>query len=90
MFEGLDGGVDSAADELVGYLTSQLIRRGAHHSVQALEADIRTWMKNWNSDPKPFVRTMTAEEILESLAKYCRRISDAEHQCADAYVHRVG
>lgn len=62
-----------------GYLTSQLIRRGVHKSVQALESDIRTWMKNWNSDPKPFVWTKTAEEILESLAKYCRRISDAEH-----------
>ena len=62
-----------------GHLTSQLIRRGVHKSVQALEGDIRTWMKNWNSDPKPFVWTKTAEEILESLAKYCRRISDAEH-----------
>jgi len=34
-------------------------------------------MKNWNGDPKPFVWTKTAEEILESLAKYCRRISGA-------------
>ena len=62
-----------------GYLTDQLIRRGAHKSVQALEADIRTWMQQWNSDPKPFVWTKTADEILESLAKYCRRISDARH-----------
>jgi hypothetical protein len=30
-----------------------------------------------NADPKPFVWTKTAEEILESLAKYCRRISGA-------------
>ena len=52
----------------------QLIRRGVHKSVQTLEADIRTWMQQWNSDPKPFVWTKTAEEILESLAKYCRRI----------------
>lgn len=29
-------------------------------------------MKQWNSDPNPFVRTKTAEEILESLARYCR------------------
>jgi len=62
-----------------GYLTGQLIRRGVHKSVQALEADIRTWMQQWNSDPKPFVWTKTADEILESLAKYCRRISDAGH-----------
>jgi transposase len=62
-----------------GYLTGQLIRRGVHKSVQALEADIRTWMQQWNSDPKPFVWTKTADEILESLAKYCRRISGAGH-----------
>ncbi|MGP3959580.1 IS630 family transposase [Nonomuraea sp. 3N208] len=60
-----------------GYLTDQLIRRGVHKSVQALERDIRDWMDQWNDDPKPFVWTKTAEEILESLAKYCRRISGA-------------
>jgi transposase len=60
-----------------GYLTDQLIRRGVHKSVQALENDIRAWMDQWNTDPKPFVWTKTAEEILESLAKYCRRISGA-------------
>ncbi|GAA2700059.1 hypothetical protein [Nonomuraea recticatena] len=60
-----------------GYLTEQLIRRGVHKSVQALEKDIRAWMGQWNDDPKPFIWTKTAEEILESLAKYCRRISGA-------------
>ncbi|MCY0932169.1 hypothetical protein OTB20_39605 [Streptomyces sp. H27-H1] len=29
----------------------QMIRRGAHKNVQALEADIRHWVKNWNEDP---------------------------------------
>jgi transposase len=58
-----------------GYLTSQLLRRGVHRSVQALEADIRAWIENWNQDPKPFAWTKTAEEILDSLAKYITRIS---------------
>ena len=62
-----------------GFLTSQMIRRGVHKSVQALEADIRAWAENWNDDPKPFVWRKTAEEILDSLARYCRRISDAGH-----------
>ncbi|GAA3158751.1 hypothetical protein [Nonomuraea salmonea] len=44
-------------------------------SVQALEDDIRAWRDRWNADPKPFVWTKTAEEILESLAEYRRRIS---------------
>jgi transposase len=62
-----------------GLLTSQMIRRGVHKSVQALEADIRAWITRWNQDPKPFVWRKTAEEILDSLARYCRRISDAGH-----------
>ena len=62
-----------------GYLTDQMIRRGAHKSVQALEADIRAWIASWNADPKPFVWTKTAEEILDSLARYIARISGGEH-----------
>lgn len=60
-----------------GYLTDQLLRRGVHKSVQALENDVRNWIKIWNANPKPFVWTKTAEEILDSLARYVTRISDA-------------
>ena len=62
-----------------GYLTDQMIRRGVHKSVQALEADIRAWIENWNQNPRPFTWTKTAEEILDSLAKYIARISGAGH-----------
>jgi transposase len=61
------------------FLTDQLIRRGVHKSVQALEKDIRNWVKTWNDDPKPFVWRKTAEEIIDSLARYCHRISGAGH-----------
>ena len=61
------------------YLTTQMLQRGAHRSVQALEADIRTWIGHWNSDPRPFVWKKTAEEILDSLARYLQRISGGEH-----------
>src|SRR6266540_4144462 len=62
-----------------GFLTDQLLRRGVHKSVQALESDIRAWVADWNQHPRPFIWTKTAEEILESLARYCRRISGAGH-----------
>ncbi|QSE86081.1 IS630 family transposase [Rhodococcus koreensis] len=61
------------------FLTDQLLRRGVHKSVAALEKDVRNWIKTWNDDPKPFVWHKTAEEILDSLAKYISRISDAGH-----------
>jgi transposase len=62
-----------------GFLTNQMITRGTHKSVQALEKDIRAWIADWNTHPRPFLWTKTAEEILDSLARFCRRISDAGH-----------
>jgi len=63
----------------LAYLTDQLIRRGVHTSVQALERDVRAWIANWNTDPRPFVWTKSAEEILTSLARYIARISGGGH-----------
>lgn len=62
-----------------GYLTDQKIRRGVHRSVQALEADIRDWVEQWNENPRPFAWTKTAEEILNSLAEYLSKISGGAH-----------
>jgi transposase len=62
-----------------GYLTDQKIRRGAHKSVQALEADIRDWIETWNDNPRPFAWTKSAEEILNSLAEYLSKISGGAH-----------
>ena len=60
-------------------LTSRKLRRSAHRSVTELETDIRTWINEWNKNPKPFVWTKTADEILETLAAYCERINDSGH-----------
>ncbi|MHC5909281.1 IS630 family transposase [Streptomyces sp. S6] len=60
-------------------LTSKKLRRGVHRSVEALEADITDWIKDWNDNPRPFVWHKTADEILASLARYCRRITNSGH-----------
>ncbi len=60
-------------------LTDKQLRRGVHKSVQALEKDIRAWIKTWNEDPRPFTWTKTADEILERLASYLERIPGAGH-----------
>ena len=60
-------------------LTNKKLRRGAHRSVGQLNADIRTWIQSWNDNPKPFVWTKTADQILESIARYCDRINDSRH-----------
>lgn len=60
-------------------LTTKWIKRGTHRSVRELVASIRTWITNWNDDPKPFVWHKTADEILDSLAAYCQRINGSGH-----------
>jgi transposase len=60
-------------------LTTRKLRRSAHRSVAELEADIRAWTAAWNEDPKPFVWTKTADEILENLAGYLQRINNSGH-----------
>jgi transposase len=60
-------------------LTNKWLRRGTHRSVKEIVASIRTWITNWNDNPKPFVWHKTADEILDSLAVYCQRISDSGH-----------
>lgn len=58
-------------------LTNRKLRYSAHRHVTELEADIRKWINTWNADPKPFVWAKTADEILDTLAVYCRRINDS-------------
>ena len=60
-------------------LTNRWLRRGTHRSTRELVASIRTWITNWNDEPKPFVWHKTADEILDNLANYCQRISDSGH-----------
>ena len=52
-------------------LTTKLLKRGAHRSVRELNREIRAWIEDWNENPRPYVWTKTAEQILESIASYC-------------------
>jgi hypothetical protein len=47
--------------------------------VWADRAHIRAWIATWNENPRPFVRTKTADQILESIARYCNRINESRH-----------
>jgi len=54
-------------------LTNQRIRRGVFRSVKELEAAIRDYIDIHNEDPKPFTWTRTADQILDSIARYAQR-----------------
>jgi transposase len=60
-------------------LTNKKLRRSAHTSVRQLNHDIRSWINTWNDDPRPYVWTKTADQILESISTYCRRITNSGH-----------
>jgi transposase len=58
-------------------LTHKQIRRGVHRSTRALELAITDYIALSNERPKPFVWTKTADDILASIERFCRRISDS-------------
>lgn len=60
-------------------LTSKKLRRGTHRSVRELNTDIRDWITDWNENPRPYVWTKTADQILESISRYCNRINTSGH-----------
>jgi transposase len=60
-------------------LTTKKLRRGTHTSVRQLNTDIRAWIDTWNENPRPYVWTKTADQILASIGNYCQRINDSGH-----------
>lgn len=66
-------------ERLFAEVTRDLLQRSDHRSIQALEKDLREWVKTWNENPTPFIWTKTAEEILESLGRLLKRTTGAGH-----------
>lgn len=62
-----------------GILTDKRIRRSAFRSTRELEQAIDDYLKANNRNPKPFVWTKTADEILASVARFCKRINNSVH-----------
>jgi transposase len=62
-----------------GLLTEKQIRRGSHRGTKQLEQAIRHYLTVYNEDPKPFVWTKTADEILQTLKTFCQRTSNSGH-----------
>jgi len=70
-------------------LAERQIRRGTHRSTVELERAIRDYLSVNNRDPKPFGLTKTADQILESIKRFCMRTSNSGHQGSSAQVNYV-
>jgi transposase len=57
-------------------LSEQQIKRGAHRSIAELETAIHAYIATRNADPKPFRWTKSADDILASIERFCRRTLD--------------
>ena len=60
-------------------ISERQIKRGTHRSTVELERAIREYLDIYNEDPKPFIWTKSADAILASVARFCKRISDSGH-----------
>lgn len=60
-------------------LTERQLRRAVHRSTLELEAALRRYVETYNQNPKPFVWTKTADQILTAVAGFCKRTSDSGH-----------
>jgi len=66
----------SLVERWFALLTTQL-RRGVFRSVPQLKAAIQAFINAHQENPKPFVWTTTADEILASIARFAERTADA-------------
>lgn len=60
-------------------LSQRQIKRGSHRSTLELEKAIRRFLDVHNQDPKPFVWHKTADEIIDSVGRFCKRINESVH-----------
>lgn len=59
-------------------LTERQLKRGVHRSTQALEQAIRDFIELHNEDPKPFIWTKSADQILGSVSRLCERLLERQ------------
>jgi transposase len=60
-------------------LTNRRVRKGSFRSTRQLENAVRDYIADSNAEPRPFVWTKTAGDILDSIKRLCLRISDSDH-----------
>ena len=60
-------------------ITQKAIRRGTFKSVKELTAKINHFVKQYNTNSRPFVWTATADSILEKIQRLCQYISETRY-----------
>lgn len=53
-------------------LSERRLKRASHRSTRELERDIRAFLRDTNEQPKPFIWTKSADQILASIRRFCQ------------------
>ncbi len=69
-------------------LTEKQLRRGVFRSTRELEEAIMRYLEATNENPRPFIWTKTVDEILATIARFCKRISGSDGGAARARLGR--
>jgi len=64
---------------LFALLTRRRLERGTFTSTDHLKEAILAYIAETNANPKPFVWTKTADDILASVARFYQRTSNSDH-----------
>jgi transposase len=60
-------------------LTEKQLRRSAYRSTRELELAVERYLETTNKHATPFKWTKTADQILATVARFCKRINDSGH-----------
>jgi transposase len=60
-------------------LTRRCLQRGIFVSTDSLKAAIQAYIEQTSRDPKPFIWTKSADEILVSVKRFCQRTLNSHH-----------
>jgi transposase len=78
----------SLVERWFALLTTKQLRRGVFRSVPQLKAAIQAFIDAHQDNPKPFVWTKTADEILASIARFAERTTNP--QAAELLSRTIG
>ena len=59
-------------------ITDKAIRRGVFHNIPELVAAIEDYIQTHNSDPKPFIWTASATDILEKVKRSRKKLDNLQ------------
>ena len=73
-----------------GLLSQRQIKRGSHSSVRQLEEAIKEFINNHNANPKPFIWTKSADQILSKIEKLARTTLALHTDCINKEINDSG